>query len=355
MARKLKTDTEEPMKQDEATALTNFDAMVDDSSYQRSRCGGALRQARETQGLSVQEVASKLRLGLKQIDAIEADQFEKLPEPTIVRGFIRNYAKLLKMNPEPLLDAYTVIVPSKMQYEMTVKPTSNMLVTSSDKPKSSNYIWAGLLALLALGAWLFYQNYIAKPNPTKPSTSIESASKEALELPEVALPAAERAPAETTMLTPSTELTLPAAAANATASAAPVESQAMPVGTATPAVTMPATATPNTAVVSALPITAAPITAVPTTAPATTLAPAPKGLVKLEFIATQETWVNVIDAEGKTVYDKIIFAGSRETIEAMQPLNVVVGNAGATSLNVNGKSIELGPHARNNVARIKLE
>ena len=352
MARKLKTDIEEPMKQDESIAPTNFDAMADDSSYQRSRCGGALRQARETQGLSVQEVASKLRLGLKQIDAIEADQFEKLPEPTIVRGFIRNYAKLLKMNPEPLLDAYTVIVPSKMQYEMTVKPTSNMLVTSSDKPKSSNYIWAGLLALLALGAWLFYQNYIAKPNLTKPSTSIESASKEALELPEVALPAAERAPAETTTLMPSTELTLPDAAAD---SAAPVESQAVPAGTATLAVTMPATATPNTAVVSALPITAAPITAVPTTAPATTLAPAPKGLVKLEFIATQETWVNVIDAEGKTVYDKIIFAGSRETIEAMQPLNVVVGNAGATSLNVNGKSIELGPHARNNVARIKLE
>ena len=364
MARKLKTVQEEPMKQDEAVAPTNFAEVMDDATYHRSRCGGALRQARETQGLSVQDVASKLRLGLKQIDAIEADQFEKLPEPTIVRGFIRNYAKLLKINSEPLLDAYTVIVPSNMQHELTVKPTSNMLVTSGDRPKSSRYVLAGLVALLALGAWLFYQNYIQKPSPTNPSTNIESSSNEVMEsLPQPALPAAERTPPETTTLTPSTELTLPPAATDSTPSAAPVESQTVPVVTTpavttsavtTSAVTTPATALPNTVPAPALPVASVPVAA-PTTAPASTLAPAQKSLVKLEFIATQETWVSVVDADGKTIYDKIIFAGSRESIEAKQPLNVVVGNAGATSLNVNGKSVELGPHSRNNVARIKLE
>jgi cytoskeleton protein RodZ len=337
MARKPKTSSEETIMQVEITEPTSVEQAASDD-YDRSRCGGALRQAREAQGLSVQDVASKLRLGPKQIDAIEADNFAKLPEPTIVRGFIRNYAKLLKINAEPLLDAYTVIVPSSTQHQLTVKPSSNMQVSSGDRPKASTYIWAGLLALLALGAWLFYQNYIEKPSPTKPSANIETLEP----LPEPALPAAERAPE----LQPSTELTLPPPAdatvlpSDATALPAPVEAPAVPVSA-------PATITPNAPPVSALPISAMPAEA--------TSAAAPTGMSKLEFNATQETWISVIDAGGKTIYDKIIFAGSRESIEAKPPLNVTVGNAGATSLSMNGKTVDLAPHSRNNVARIKLE
>jgi cytoskeleton protein RodZ len=342
MARKPKTSSEETIMQVEITEPTSV-GQSDVDGYNRSRCGGALRQAREAQGLSVQDVASKLRLGPKQIEAIETDNFAKLPEPTIVRGFIRNYAKLLKINAEPLLDAYTVIVPSNTQHQLTVKPSSNMQVTNGDKPKASTYIWAGLLALLALGAWLFYQNYIEKPNPTKPSANIESLSNETLEpLPEPALPAAERAPQDATTLQPSTELVLPPAA-DSTALPAPVDATVAPTDPNAPAANAPV-AEP----VSALPVAAAPLAAIPAE-------PAPAGMYKLEFNATQETWVSVIDAEGKTIYDKIIFAGSRESIEAKPPLNVTVGNAGATSLNMNGKSIDLAPHSRNNVARIKLE
>jgi cytoskeleton protein RodZ len=343
MARKPKTSSEETIMQVEITEPTSVE-QSDVDGYNRSRCGGALRQARETQGLSVQDVASKLRLGPKQIDAIESDNFAKLPEPTIVRGFIRNYAKLLKINAEPLLDAYTVIVPSNTQHQLTVKPSSNMQVTNGDKPKASTYIWSGLLALLALGAWLFYQNYIEKPSPTKPSANIETLEP----LPEPALPAAERAPQEATTLQPSTELVLPPAA-DSTALPAPVDATVVPVDPNVPAANAPvAEPVAAPAPVSALPIVAAPFAETPTE-------PAPAGMFKLEFNARQETWVSVVDADGKTIYDKIIFAGSRENIEAKPPLNVTVGNAGATSLNMNGKSIDLAPHSRNNVARIKLE
>ena len=348
MARKPKNPSEETVMQTDIAQATNAEQATS-PGYNRSRCGGALRTEREKQALSIQDVASKLRLSPKQIEAIEADHFAKLPEPTIVRGFIRNYAKLLKINAEPLLDAYTVIVPTNAQYELTVKPSSNMQVTSGDKPKTSSYIWAGILALLALGAWLFYQNYIEKPSPTKPSANVEGSSNLISEpLPQSALPAAERAPQETTALQPSTELVLPPAA-DATVLPAPL-AVPVPAGSANPAPIKS-----NAATVSALPLSAAPIAAEqlpvaeqPPVAPSA-------GTARLEFSATQETWISVVDAKGKTIYDKIIFAGSRESIEAKQPLNIVVGNAGATSLNVNGKSIDLAPHSRNNVARIKLE
>ena len=325
MARKPKTSFDIPTIQDAVVAPA---AIEQAATYSRSRCGGTLRLARETQGLSIQEVASKLRLSPKQIEAIEADQFAKLPEPTIVRGFIRNYAKLLKINAEPLLDAYAVIVPSNRQHELTVKPTTNMQVTSGDKPKTSTYIWAGLTALLALGVWLFYQNYIQKPSPTVPSASVESLSNQNLEpLPEPALPAAERTPE----LQASIELTLPPAteAPPAEVPAAPLDSTGI--------------VTPNTAPV-VVPLPIAPVSAT-----------APTGMAKLEFNATQETWVNVIDAKGRDIYSKTIFAGSRESIDVMPPVSVTVGNAGATSLNMNGRTIDLAPHSRNNVAHIKLE
>ena len=343
MVRKPNTVKEEPMKHVEIVEPAKFVQRLEDTSYHRSRCGGALRQARETQGLSVQDVASKLRLGPKQIEAIEADHFEKLPESMIVRGFIRNYAKLLKINVQPLLDAYTVIVPSNMQYELTVKPTSNMPVTSGDKTKASSYIWAGLAALLALGAWLFYQNYIEKPSPTKPSANTESATKKVLEpLPETALPAAERAAQEASSLQPTIELTLPPAT-DITTLPPSVEMLAAPASSA-----KPAAVTPNVA-----PIIAAPLASMPAAEPA--VAAARAGVAKLEFNATQETWVNIVDLSGREIYRKTIFAGSRETMEVTPPVDVTVGNAAATSLNMNGKAINLAPHSRNNVAHIKLE
>jgi cytoskeleton protein RodZ len=346
MARKPKISSKETIMQVEITEPASIEQAASEG-YHRSRCGGALRQAREEQGLSVQDVASKLRLSPKQIEAIEADHFAKLPEPTIVRGFIRNYAKLLKINSEPLLDAYTVIVPSNTQHQLTVKPSTNMQVTSGDKPKVSSYIWAGLLALLALGAWLFYQSYIEKPSPTKPSANSESSSIETLEsLPQPALPAAERAPEPGAPLQPSTEITLPPANVDATTTtlSAPTTELAVPATSNVIVVETPL------ASAATLP---APIAALPTTQQES--APAPAEIAKLEFNATQETWVSVTDANGKQIYDKIIFAGSREVVQGKPPLSVVVGNAGATSLNMNGKAIQLAPHSRNNVARIKLE
>ncbi len=335
MARKPKTPIDEPVKQVETVAPVSPVQLADDTAYRRSRCGGALRQAREIQGLSIQDVASKLRLGPKQIEAIEADQFEKLPEPTIVRGFIRNYAKLLKINAEPLLDAYIVIVPSNTLHEMTIKPTTNMQMTSGDKPKISSYIWAGLAALLALGFWLFYQSYIQKPSPTQPSASAEVLATKPL--PEPALPAAERASQEASSLQPTTELTLPPA----------------PEATASPPTTdAPAVSTNNTPT-SAL--TPNPVPAVNAPAAPLVSATPPAGMAKLEFNATQETWVSVTDASGREIYKKTIFAGSRESIDVTLPVNVTVGNAGATSINMNGKAIDVAPHSRNNVAHIKLE
>ena len=321
----------------------------DDSDvYHRSRCGGALRTARESQSLSIQDIASRLRLGPKQIEALETDNFAALPEPTIVRGFIRNYAKQLKINAEPLLDAYNVLVPNSDLHRLIVKPSANMKMTSHKKPKSGRYLIVGILVLMGLGLWLFYQNYVAKPSPTalsEPVVGANASTTNTEPLPEAALPAAER---EASLQT-STELTMPAAPE----AASPLNPADANVGTA--AATAATTATlPEAASAPAAVGLAAPVAPVATAElPVATLGAS--GITKLEFNASQETWVSVVDASGREIYNKIIFAGSRESIDVTPPVNVTVGNAGATSLTMNGKPVELAPHSRQNVARIKLE
>ncbi len=298
-------------------------------AYTRSRCGGALRTAREKLGLAIHDVASNLKISSRQIEAIEADQFANLPESTIVRGFIRNYAKLLKIEAEPLLDAYNVLVPSKEPLAFTIKPTSSMKVSSYKKPKTGRYIWLGLLILLVLASWLFYQNYIEKPSPTLPAGTEESEH-----LPQPALPAAERAEQSTIQQSPqqqSIDIALP-----------PATTSELPQPDNSANAVLASSTLPTETVANA---------ALPELQSAQVLS----DMAKLEFNANQETWISIVDEAGKQIYNKTIFAGSRESVAVKLPINVTVGNAGGTTMSMNNKLVDLAPHTRSNVARIQVD
>jgi cytoskeleton protein RodZ len=65
--------------------------------------GSALRRARERAGLSVDAVAARLRMLHTAISDLESDRYERLRGDTYVRGYLRNYARLLEVNAEPLV------------------------------------------------------------------------------------------------------------------------------------------------------------------------------------------------------------------------------------------------------------
>ena len=73
--------------------------------------GRSLAEARKARGLSIAEVAQAIKFSPRQIEAIESDDFGKLPGATIVRGFIRSYAKLLRLDPTVLLTMFDRQVP----------------------------------------------------------------------------------------------------------------------------------------------------------------------------------------------------------------------------------------------------
>ena len=65
--------------------------------------GEFLSQTRRSLGLEPENVAEILHLSLHQITAIEADDFDALPEPTYVRGYLRSYSQLLNVDAEEVI------------------------------------------------------------------------------------------------------------------------------------------------------------------------------------------------------------------------------------------------------------
>jgi cytoskeleton protein RodZ len=316
---------------------------VAEEQKSKTNCGGALNAARESQGLTVQDVAKQLRLGVKQIEALEADDFAALPEATIVKGFIRNYAKLLKIPSEPLVAAYNEMKPEKAQQAYTLHPGINMKISESNKPDVGRYFTLTFIILVLAAVWFFYQNYVQKPSPVNPIPEIVEA------LPELALPATERMQNGSTFQLDMPELD----ELNATNEAVKTGMDA--------AVDTDSTAENDN---DLAPDNENELTAQSTVETEANLddesnqqpeaAPEP-GKTRIAFTATQETWLSVVNVSGDEVYNKILYAGNRDVVDVWQPAEIVVGNAHGATLMVDGKPIDLAPYTRINVARVRLD
>ncbi|HIP72048.1 MAG TPA: helix-turn-helix domain-containing protein, partial [Anaerolineae bacterium] len=81
--------------------------------------GHILREARETKGLTLAEVQAETRISPRYLEALESGEYDLLPTQTHVRGFLRNYARFLGLDPEPLLERYEL---TQSQREPRQKP-----------------------------------------------------------------------------------------------------------------------------------------------------------------------------------------------------------------------------------------
>lgn len=316
-----------------------------------SSLGEVLRVSREKKGLTQQDVSGNLRYSVKQIEALERNEFDKLPDAMITRGFIRNYARLLEIDAEPLLASYKQNAASETDKLITVQSSIRPVSLTKESQPWFKYIMASILVLLFLLAWLFYIDYTPKQADSQVAKTpevVEEATPAKVEpLPEVALPAAQRqadggaAAANIINGTEATAVAVLPAAANVKPAD---EKQAEAVA----ADLKPAPALPGT---DTKPLAQPPAQSVKQVVPSS-VKPADK-TVNMTF--TAQSWVSVTDKTGKVIFEKIAHGGDNETINAPLPLNVVIGNAAATKLSLGGQDIDLAKNTKSNVARITLE
>jgi cytoskeleton protein RodZ len=253
--------------------------------------GQTLRDAREAQGIALEDAAVRLRLMHRQIEAMETDDFESLGQPVFARGFVRNYARLLGLDPDALLA------------RMKGAPEEPAPVAHVEPPLPRSWLTSPLLILLLLGVLLLVAV------PVGLYLWLNSDADEVSE----AAPVAQTSPA----------------LVSAPAPAEPAK-PASPVAPAAPPVETAEEATP----------------AAPETATA-------RSVVHLQF--GDEAWVEIKDASGRMLQRQLNPAGSNVDIHGQPPFDVVIGNAAQVQMTYNGRPIDLKPFIEVTVARFTLE
>src|ERR1017187_7735391 len=124
--------------------------------------GKMLSEARILQGLSVTDVAGRIKFAPRQVEALEADDFEKLPELTFVRGFVRSYARLLHLDEVAVLNA----LPQTAKQPVQLKGATEVPFPTAQSARRINVVWLsaalGLAVLLGVGVLLFHDKPVNK-------------------------------------------------------------------------------------------------------------------------------------------------------------------------------------------------
>ncbi len=283
--------------------------------------GMALREARERLGMSVNDVADRVKFAPKQVEALEANDFAHLPRATFLRGFVRSYARVVQMDEAVLIAALPI---ESAPQTVARPPVMNVAFPAMQSLRRVNAQWlAGALGVV-LALVLFVLLYDGGPATTPTEVVVES-------LP---LPAPDTA----------------ASAVAAVAAVQPDEVAKAPaiVETAEPAKTSPIAAAPASQSVAA-------------SAPAATAnSPVPLELLKrrpLHFVFSENAWVEVKDVNGDLLLSRTNRAAARNGSADPSAHRMTSPSRVRTSVKLyyKGKEIDLSPYAGMETARLKVE
>lgn len=301
--------------------------------------GTLLREAREAAGLHIAALAVSLKVPVKKLEALEADRLDLLPDAVFVRALASSVCRSLKVDPGPVLALLPQTGAPRLARE---EPGLNApFRPPSDGPGPSMWDQVSRPALLAMLALLLAALVLIFMPPLHKGGEVASAPEPAA----VPMAAPVQVPQGTAI-----EPVAPAP------SAAPVPS-AVPAAQPTAAATVPAVS-PSVTVSAAksTPTVASPtlvVTPATPAAPSASAAAVPaSGLVV--FRTTGPSWVEVTDAKGVVTLRRTLAAGESAGASGALPLNVVVGRADVTQVQVRGKPFGIAALARDNVARFEV-
>jgi cytoskeleton protein RodZ len=334
--------------------------------------GRRLRAARQARKLELERVANLLHLKPSLVAALEQDNYDALPGSVFVLGYVRNYARLLNLDPEPLLAQLRRSEPQPAE------PVRARPPRRARRQMGSGHLLVRLVTLTVVAAvaglsFVWWQNQ--RPNPYQelasgvsvsgnldlaaaevdsepapdagPAAAAAEPQTEAEPVPAVA--AAMPPPAEPASVPPAAPLFDPAGASGGLAAdelaLEPVEAPPPPEDAA-PVVAM---VDPAATTLTGDETEAAGPAASNAEADAATGA---EGVV-MEF--TGPCWVDIRDSERRFKIFGEMGAGDRRVLEGTPPYSVILGNAAAVRITVAGEPFDLEGIARGNVARFTLD
>ena len=264
---------------------------MNQESVKRLLPGRRLRDGREQAGLTEEQVARKLHMSVTFVRAIEADDYERLPEAAFIKGYMRNYARLVDVPADEVANLFQQMI------EEDDRPESERSEEQSpraNKGKHGYLAWLVplVLGLLLLGWWLA---------PDESAESVPEQSSDVAATESIADEQSAEPPLEETLVDDST-----------VTATDPVESVPAPEAA-------PAAITPD----------------------------------QLVIRFNGPCWVQVLDASGETLFSGQKDDSAPLRVSGMGPFRITFGNGAAVnSLTVNDKSVSVPPSAPGNVVRV---
>jgi cytoskeleton protein RodZ len=330
--------------------------------------GAQLREARHRANLSLEEVATQLRLDRRTVRALEENEFQYLPAPTFIRGYIRSYARLLGLPPGPILEAYDYqgFTPPAILADITQGPQARF----SDIPvRLATYLVAAGLVAMVIMWWHSRESTLETPAQVETIASAPgeaSAPISAETAPQNTIP--EETPPEPAA-PPADELTAAVSAAQPVSA----EPEPEPQATAAGAAPMETAAERVTTQAESLPTPPGPAEraraavedpqAEPAAATGTVTVrealinnvqspPALPGRLVIRF--SDQSWVEIFDADGVRREFRLATPGSSTSVGGTPPFNVLLGYAAAASVSFDGQDYDISRYIRGDTARFLI-
>jgi cytoskeleton protein RodZ len=282
--------------------------------------GEKLRLAREARGITALDIAHTLKLGPRQVAALEAGDWPSLPGNTFVRGFVRNYARIVQVDSAPLMaqldGSLEKLVSNLSVPDMPPAPMPQSGVASRrDRAVALSGV---LLVVVAALAYFLMPNDLSAWRESAQGL-LDSLARNEEPAAQVSAPAEPVFPPGTTpqqIMNPQAQLPTEASSTEA----APV---------------------PNVAVLVPAPVEVKPAPAI--------IAP------QLRFVFDKESWLEVRDRDNRQIFSQRVVAGTEQTLTGQGPLSLVIGYAPGVRVYWHGEIVDLAPHTRGEVARLVLE
>lgn len=268
--------------------------------------GAVLHSERRRQNFSIGDVSRHLKLSVRQVEALERDEYQIFGGPVFVHGFLRNYAKLLGLDASSLIAAADRRM--VMDGDAAAAAENESHKASLEQPDADSaqrglvplFVTAAIIVVGVVG-WMLTREDQAAPDE-EPEAMVSQRTTDRADN------------SNTVPLTePGAEFTTDdqeqSSVAPAAERAGPAAGAAAPQG--------------------------------------------PKS--KLQFVFWEESWVEVTDRYGEVIFSQLNPAGASRTVSGYPPLSVVVGNADGVDLTYNEERIDLASHTRIDVARLRLE
>ena len=306
--------------------------------------GAVLRQAREAAGLTHTAVGEALHLTVHYIKALENDEYHKLPGLIFVKGYIRSYARFLK------LDAETLVANCDQQIQSMPQIKNQTLAGNyTRKRNDAAIVWAlagTLIVVVGIGVlwWIFGSNTEQTQTTTivQPQTAVQ-------------MPVQSTAPtlaAEASASEQEVAVTTPDASAGGLPLESAYQEGANATATALPSAVTPATSPAGTSSAIA-----------PDGGPVISLAPGggrqislvKDGSDQMQLSFGSNSWVEITDGLNNRLYAEMLRSGDVLQVKGRAPFVVLLGDARQVKASFNSQAIDVSSNVRSdNTARLSL-